>query len=110
MPTELAITGDETVPFTLQATDDVGNAIADGLAGISGITWSEDSSGTLVTLAPADPPTSCQITAVGPAGTATVTVTGTLADGTILTDTAVVTIGVGAAAELVIVAGEVVHK
>ena len=106
MASEFSITGDQTVLLTADATDDVGNVIADGLAGATGFGWSESSGGTVVTLVPAEDGLSAQVTAVGPAGVSTVTVSATLADGvTVVSGSSDGTVTAGAVAAIGVVVG-----
>jgi hypothetical protein len=110
MATELSLAGDQSVPLSLSATDDIGNPIVDGLSGLTGIAWSEDSGGAILALTPAADGLSAQITAVGPPGITTVSVSAVRPDGSTIVGSCTITVTAGAVAALDIVPGEAVHK
>jgi hypothetical protein len=111
MSTELSIAGDQTVTFSLSATDDVGNIITDGLTGLTGITWGESSEGAIVTVVAAADGLSAQITAVGPVGVATVAVGALLPDGvTSVGGSCSVSVTAGVVSQFDLVPGAPAHK
>ena len=89
----VTMTDAQTVSYTCEPEDSRGFPVADTL------TWSESSSGAVVTAAPSADGLSCVFTAVAP-GTSTITVT----DGT-LTGTDIITVTPGPVASLVLTPG-----
>ena len=94
----VSMTDSQEVTYACEAEDSRGFQVADTL------TWSEDSGGAVVSLAPSADGTSCVVTAVAP-GTANITVT----DGT-LSGTDAVTVTPGAVAQLVLTPGAVTDQ